>query len=179
MGYNGAKNYMDNQTFKHNWFRKTMMVFAFVIMAGFCQAQKWSDMTYWLSTEKGAKQLAELAHPTDTYMRHSVVSTTSDYIIIEIKFEGIIRTYWCKYKVYKGIYDGDIWFKDIDVLNEGTRPRSFYFLEIATDISSEFDDAPDEVDKVLRYFHNCSWYSALGDYRAALILTSYFYDDYD
>lgn len=83
-------------------------------------------MTYWLSTENGAKQLAEYAHPTDTYMRHSVESTTSDYIIISIKFEGVIRNYWCKYKVYRGNYKGETWFKDITTLSEGTWPASFF-----------------------------------------------------
>lgn len=176
MGYNWANKYMDYQAFKSERIRKSVLIIAFVMVGVFCQAQTWSDMTYWLSTEKGAKQLAEYAHPTDTYMRHSVSETTSDYIIIEIKYEGIFRNYWCKYKVYRGYYQGSIWFKDITTLSEGTRPVSFYALQKATDLISDIG-SEEEINEIMRYFHSCTWYGAIGEYRAAFLLTYDFYND--
>ena len=177
MGYNWANKYMRDFLLVDKRFYRAIMVFVFVFMANICQAQRWSDMTYWLSTEKGAKQLAELAHPMDTYMRHSVVSTESNYIIIEIKYEGIIRNYWCKYKVYKGVYDGVMFFKDITTLREGTRPRSFFAIEQVSDYIEGAEGS--FVDKALRYFHNCSWYEARGEYRAAMALSHEFHKYYD
>ncbi len=174
-----ANRCMKNRVLKDKRIYKVIMVFVFVFIAGICQAQKWSDMTYWLSTERGAKQLAELAHPMHDYIKHSVVSTTSDYIIIEIRFASGARAYWSKYKVYKGVYHGEVFFKDIDVLSEGSIFDSFNALEKITDIRSEFDVAPDEVDEIMRYFHNCTWYVARGEYRAALLLSSYCYDYYN
>lgn len=106
-------------------FRKTIILVAFVLMGRFCQAQTWDDLTYWFKYGEGKEYLAGYAHPVLDVTDVTFVEINSNNIIVDIGFEGSRRSFTSTYRIVRGTFKGEPYFKTVIVLADDFMKTSF------------------------------------------------------
>ena len=77
-----------------------LLAFVSFSLNGYAQGpgtRVWRAMCEWIE-EEGAEYLASYAHPNDSYEGSYVVSSNSNRIVVEIRFESFLHYYTSRYE---------------------------------------------------------------------------------